>query len=385
MIKKKNSTEDEQFSDGFTLLMVHWENGNFGEIQKLFSQWSKKKIMKELEKTNNIGNTCLSLAVKNSYHYIAKFLIESGANINHINNAKQPILFIPCWNNDIQMTKWLLESGADVNFMDSRGWTPLMIAVSQGFEDLVEFLLKNNADVNCVDKYGKKAIDKAKSQNIFFLLSSAGIDLRMKQSKNHLSELSPMREINDSATKSSPKRSQRNSAVKSGRKQNSPTKIRNNSKNDEFKNQLKYKDIDFNSTMPRKVDDINANIIKPYSSLKRVDKPKEDKRKQSKTPLRQKYSEKKKEDILKTIYNSIKRNEERMNLAQKNLFSNMINEELLENSNGLYEKLDRAINTYNEKLQKELVNHINLKLKIAWIERGIFSQIDFDNKNVGLV
>lgn len=232
MNKKKTSTEDEQFSDGFTLLMVHWENGNFGEIQKLFSQWNKKRILAELEKTNNIGNTCLSLAVKNSYHYIVKFLIENGANINHINNAKQPILFIPCWSNDIQMTKWLLESGADVNYMDSRGWTPLMIAASQGYEDLVEFLLNNGADVNLVDKYGKKAVDKAKSQSIFYLLSSVAIDLRIKQSKVHAS--SPAKENANSAEKTSPSKKQRSSEVKSARKFNSSSRERGLLKNEDF-------------------------------------------------------------------------------------------------------------------------------------------------------
>jgi ankyrin repeat protein len=64
-MKKGVRVEDEQFSDGFTLLMVHCENGNFGEVQKLFEQWSPKRVKTELNKTNNVGNTCLSLAVKN--------------------------------------------------------------------------------------------------------------------------------------------------------------------------------------------------------------------------------------------------------------------------------------------------------------------------------
>ena len=109
-------------------------------------------------------------------------------------------------------------------------------------------------------------------------------------------------------------------------------------------NSLKIKESEFNSTLPRKVEDINHNKIKPYSTISKSSASKD---LISKTPKKKsKYSEKKKEDIMKTIYNSIKRNEERMNLAQKNLFSNMINEEILESSNGLYEKLDRAIHTY---------------------------------------
>lgn len=122
------------------------------------------------------------------------------------------------------MTKCLLESGADVNFMDSRGWTPLMIAASQGYEDLVDFLLTNGADVNIVDKYGKKAVDKAKSQSIFYLLSSVAIDMRMKQSKIHAS--SPVKENIHSAGKSSPNKTQRGSETKSPGKFNSYSKDR---------------------------------------------------------------------------------------------------------------------------------------------------------------
>jgi ankyrin repeat protein len=162
MKRSKNNSQVEEFSDGFTLLMVYCENGNFEEVQKIVVNSSKKKLKVELTKTNNIGNTALSLAVKNHYYDIVQFLIdkanENGCKfdiINHVNNAKQPILFIPCWNNDIEMVNILFEAGSDVNYQDSRGWTPLMIAASQGYETLVEFLLHKEANVDLKDKYGK--------------------------------------------------------------------------------------------------------------------------------------------------------------------------------------------------------------------------------------
>lgn len=162
-------------------------------FKRFFHHGVNKRIKTELEKTNNMGNTCLSLAVKNNYHYIAKYLIDHGADINHVNNAKQPILFIPCWSNDQQMVSLLFEAGADVNYQDSRGWTPLMIAAAQGFEDLIEFLLQHNANVDLKDKYGKKAADKAKSQSIFYMISSAAIDRRMKVSKDQIANFSPQK------------------------------------------------------------------------------------------------------------------------------------------------------------------------------------------------
>ena len=92
-------------------------------------------------------------------------------------------------------------------------------------------------------------------------------------------------------------------------------------------------------------------------------------------------SEKRKNEILKVIFSWIKRNEDRMNIAQRSVFSNLINEEIMESSTGLYEKISRAVQTYNDKLKKELINHVNLKLKIACIERGVFTENEF-SKNL---
>lgn len=344
MKKSKQSMQTEQFSDGFTLLMVHCENGNLGEIQKLFTEWNQKKIKAELSKTNTMGNTCLSLAVKNHYYFIVKLLIQYGADINHVNNAKQPILFIPCWNSDIEMVKLLFDSGADVNYTDSRGWTPLMIASAQGSEELVEFLLQNNADVDLKDKYGKKASDKAKSHSIFYMISSAGIDKRLKKSKDHVSDYSPNLNMQDNTISSSVSKYD--------------TEIPNVKKNL------------FNSTMPRSNQSRTPGRSKNTSHTPtRSSKVERD---ESKTKVsikhsgkKQHKSEKRKNDILKVIHNCIKRNEDRMNIAQRTLFTNMINDEILESSTGLYEKLSRAIHTYNDKLQKELITHINLKLQIS--------------------
>lgn len=101
------------------------------------------------------------------------------------------------------MVNLLFEAGAEVNYMDSRGWTPLMIAASQGYEDLVEFLLKKNANVDLKDKYGKKASDKAQTQSIFYILSSAGIENRMKQSLVHASRLPQNDGVEDAVLKPS--------------------------------------------------------------------------------------------------------------------------------------------------------------------------------------
>ncbi|CAI2386245.1 unnamed protein product [Moneuplotes crassus] len=340
--------------------MVHCENGNFDDIQKMMTKWSKKRLREELDKTNNVGNSALSLAVKNNYHSIAQYLIDYGSDVNgKTNNSKQPILFIPCWKNDLQMVKILLDADADINFQDSRGWTALMIASAQGFEDMVEYLISRNAKTELKDKYGKRAVDKAKSQGIFYMLSSAAIDQRMMQSNDQVNQIIP------------------DSELESFDKSNFQTEPEKYPGCGSVKKEL------FNSTMPKQksANRMSRSRSKTPSRVSRTPT-----RVQSQVTPKSNFKVKKsnkKDTIMKVIYNSIKRNEDRMNLAQKSIFSTLVQEEVMDSTSGIFEKLNRAIVTYNEKIKKELVNHVNLKLKIACIERGVFNKEDFD-KNIGL-
>jgi ankyrin repeat protein len=112
------------------------------------------------------------------------------------------ILFSAPEANDIFSNKIPLNKPrANINFQDSRGWTTLMIASTQGSDDMVEFLLQNGADIDLKDKYGKKAADKAKTQSIFYILSSAAMDKRMKLSKEQFLKMSPEKSLDDETIK----------------------------------------------------------------------------------------------------------------------------------------------------------------------------------------
>jgi len=71
-----------------------------------------------------------------------------------------------------------------------------MIAANQGHTEMVHLLLKEgNADTTLTDSYGKKAIDRAHSSHISYLLASASIENRMKDVSTtlNLNEYSPER------------------------------------------------------------------------------------------------------------------------------------------------------------------------------------------------
>ena len=72
--------------------------------------------------------------------------------------------------------------GANPNAQDKSGWTALMIASYEGHYDVVEYLLNQyKADISLRDSNGKRAFDKAKTSQIQYILSSAAIELRMRQ------------------------------------------------------------------------------------------------------------------------------------------------------------------------------------------------------------
>ena len=90
----------------------------------------------------------------------------------------------------------LITHGADVNYQDHRGWTALMIAAHRGHAEMVYLLLKDGkADTALTDSYGKKAIDRANSSHISYLIATASIENRMKDLSTNLniSEYSPKR------------------------------------------------------------------------------------------------------------------------------------------------------------------------------------------------
>jgi hypothetical protein len=71
-----------------------------------------------------------------------------------------------------------------------------MIAANQGHTEMVQLLLREGgADTTLTDSYGKKAIDRAHSSHISYLLASASIENRMRDVSTtlNLNEYSPER------------------------------------------------------------------------------------------------------------------------------------------------------------------------------------------------
>ena len=73
-----------------------------------------------------------------------------------------------------------------------------MVAANRGHTEMVYLLLKEgSADTTLTDSYGKKAIDRANSSHISYLIATASIENRMKDVSTTLNqnEYSPERKI----------------------------------------------------------------------------------------------------------------------------------------------------------------------------------------------
>lgn len=79
---------------------------------------------------------------------IAKFLLDSGANVNNrcIYNG-MTALDTAAYAGHPEMVKLLVERGAVINW-EKFDYTPLIIATEEGHEEIVEFLLESGANIN---------------------------------------------------------------------------------------------------------------------------------------------------------------------------------------------------------------------------------------------
>lgn len=83
--------------------------------------------------------------------YIARELIDAGADVNISKLNGESAIGIAADSNNLEMAKLLLENGADANQIAHHGLTPLSQAETS---EMIELLLKHGANPNIPDKDG---------------------------------------------------------------------------------------------------------------------------------------------------------------------------------------------------------------------------------------
>lgn len=84
-----------------------------------------------------------------------KQFLESGTDINSVDDNGNTALYFAVFINSLDMTKLLIENNANVNAAANDGYTPLMEAANNKHNiKIAKLLIENNADVNAKNNNG---------------------------------------------------------------------------------------------------------------------------------------------------------------------------------------------------------------------------------------
>jgi len=96
---------------------------------------------------------------------IAQILIKKGLDVNFQSGYSNEAPIHAAVKNEIpELVKLLLQSGANINAINNYGKTPLHIATENSNLKILQLLIKNGADINITDNYGKTAYNIAKDK-----------------------------------------------------------------------------------------------------------------------------------------------------------------------------------------------------------------------------
>lgn len=120
-----------------------------------------------IDSLSSDGFTPLGLAAFTGREEIVAYLIERGADVNHVAKDKNAFTALTgaIASGNGEVVKRLLEAGANPNHMYEGGViSPLIAAAAEGKADLVRLLIAHGAEVNVQSTDGKTALDWAREK-----------------------------------------------------------------------------------------------------------------------------------------------------------------------------------------------------------------------------
>jgi len=167
-----NSTDDYGETE-----LIKAVRDSFGVISTVKLLLDTGKV--DIDKSNNYGETALSLATNIGHYEMVLLLIEYGANINGIRHNEKPLInailgLVKSDNNDVSVAhnlvgyinhtnvvNLLLSNNTDIDQTDEEGCTALMYAAQYDELDLVNTLLEKDPNIDLFNQKGKTALSIA--------------------------------------------------------------------------------------------------------------------------------------------------------------------------------------------------------------------------------
>jgi ankyrin repeat protein len=117
----------------YSLIRNFSENRSVTEIQKIINSGANVNAI------NDIGFTPLHIAVVYDRPEIVKLLLKNGANIDAVTkNKENTSLHLAITMNNSNMVRILIQKGADVTLKTADGTTPLQLALEKGNRDIIQ-------------------------------------------------------------------------------------------------------------------------------------------------------------------------------------------------------------------------------------------------------
>jgi ankyrin repeat protein len=124
------------------------------ELRKAFEDGDIEEVIK------HTNEPLLHIALRDDYDEMTKLLIESGLDLDMLDNESTP-LYLAAQFNKLELVDLMLAKKVDVNKSNKLGQTPLHIASRNGNIDVINSLIKGKAHVDSFDKYGWTPLDIA--------------------------------------------------------------------------------------------------------------------------------------------------------------------------------------------------------------------------------
>lgn len=144
--------------------LTMFEASSVGKFDEVAHQIYQKPD--ELNDFSEDGFTSLGLACYFGKEEVARYLVLKGADVNlpSKNGFNVFPLHSAVAGNFVNISKMLIESGAEVNIIQQSGLTPLHSAAQNGNIELIILLLEKGANVTTRMEGGKLAADLAKEK-----------------------------------------------------------------------------------------------------------------------------------------------------------------------------------------------------------------------------
>lgn len=162
-LSPKNRAIRRKKANSFLMLFGFIITGVFASSQSIRAQIGN---IYDEQSEQVAGISALMSAVTNNDVNGVRFFSKAGrALINQKNFGGATALHMASREGNFEIAKILVDSGADVNLLDNEGWTPLMRASLAANKNIVDLLLLKGAQANAINSVGESAIIHATSSD----------------------------------------------------------------------------------------------------------------------------------------------------------------------------------------------------------------------------